>query len=518
MFCVTGVEIFMETDRERIAELVRQLQSGNNSVFNELYKLTSSRAYFVALEITKNEQDAEDILQESYIKMLEKINSLDKPESFISWFNHIVANKSKDSLKKKKPALFEGSEDEAFEVIPDEDTSFSPEENLNQDELHNAVMEVIDELTDEKRACVMMMYFEEMSVNEIADTLEIPVSTVKNRLFTARKDLKNKFEKRGITAVYSTAPIGVVIWALTRTSEAIAKAFPGSAASSNVLAGVTAAGSTGAAATATTAAGMTAAAGAGGATSTAAGGIAAKIAALTVAQKVVAGVAVAAVVGGSAVGVATVANNSKTETTTAYTEEITTAPSFSTTQVIEAIVLSTATETETSTATRLVTEKEKTTEKREPEATTAQPTTQSVHTQPSTTKVKKTKATTTRRNYFPNKTTTLKVTTTKENTTVKTTEKTTAEETTDYQEETRRVVTTAATTAAPATVSVEILDSNDDLVDTLTLTVPPDTDMSYDYLYDAIYDAGYDPAGGVYGDCVDAVAQAGGSYSVTAYI
>ncbi|MBQ8015453.1 MAG: RNA polymerase sigma factor, partial [Clostridia bacterium] len=286
----------METDRERIAELVRQLQSGNNSVFNELYKLTSSRAYFVALEITKNEQDAEDILQESYIKMLEKINSLDKPESFISWFNHIVANKSKDSLKKKKPALFEGSEDEAFEVIPDEDTSFSPEENLNQDELHNAVMEVIDELTDEKRACVMMMYFEEMSVNEIADTLEIPVSTVKNRLFTARKDLKNKFEKRGITAVYSTAPIGVVIWALTRTSEAIAKAFPGSAASSNVLAGVTVAGSTGAAATATTAAGMTAAAGAGGATSTAAGGIAAKIAALTVAQKVVAGVAVAAVV------------------------------------------------------------------------------------------------------------------------------------------------------------------------------------------------------------------------------
>ena len=95
----------METGYERIAELVVKLQGGDNSAFNELYKLTSGRAYFVAFEITKNEQDAEDILQESYIKMLEKINTLDKPESFVSWFHHMVANKSKDSLKKKKPSL-----------------------------------------------------------------------------------------------------------------------------------------------------------------------------------------------------------------------------------------------------------------------------------------------------------------------------------------------------------------------------------------------------------------------------
>ena len=70
--------------------------------FGKLYELLSPRSLFVAMEIVKNKQDAEDILQESYVKMLEKIGSLDKPESFVSWFHHIVADKSKDSLKKKK--------------------------------------------------------------------------------------------------------------------------------------------------------------------------------------------------------------------------------------------------------------------------------------------------------------------------------------------------------------------------------------------------------------------------------
>ncbi len=499
----------METDRERIAELVRQLQGGNGSAFNELYKLTSSRAYFIALEITKNEQDAEDILQESYIKMLEKINALDKPESFVSWFNQIVANRSKDSLKKRKPTLFEGGEDEAFEVIPDEDTSFSPEESLNQDELRRAVMEVIEELTEEKRACVMMMYFEEMSVNEIAETLEIPVSTVKNRLFTARKDLKTKFEKRGITAVYSTAPIGVIIWALSKTSDAVAKTFSASAASSNVLAGVTAASATGAA-TATTAAGMTAAS---------AGGVAAKAAVLTVAQKVVAGVAAVAVVGGSAVGVATVVNNRDAdETTIAYTEEITTAPGFITTEVVEAMVISTIAETETST--RPVTEKEKTTEKREPVATTARPTTTAAPTQPSTTAVKKTRASTTRRNYFPNKTTTAVASTAGLTTSVSTTkEKTTKEEIT-YEDETRPVQTAAATTtaAAPATLVISFYDMDNNVVDTATVSVPVGTEMTQSYLVDLVLAEGYEPTAGIVGNALNAVAQSGASYSLEAYL
>ena len=147
----------MEINNELIAELVTKVQNGDGNAFNKLYELTNQRAYFVALEFVKNDSDAEDILQDSYIKALQKITELDKPESFQGWLNRIVANKCKDFIKKKKPMLFEAEENEVFEVIPDEDTSFTPEENLDQTELQRTVLEILDELSEEKRACIMRL-------------------------------------------------------------------------------------------------------------------------------------------------------------------------------------------------------------------------------------------------------------------------------------------------------------------------------------------------------------------------
>ncbi len=463
----------MEVDKQRIAELVGKIQSGDNSAFDELYKLTSDRAYFVALEFTKNSQDAEDILQESYIKALSKINELDKPESFSSWLNQIVANKSKDFLKKKKPTLFEAEENEVLEVLPDENTNFSPEENLDQTELQKAVMEVLDELSEEKRACVLMMYFEELSVGEIAETLEIPEGTVKTRLFSARKDLKDKFAKRGITSAYSIAPIGIVIWALRKMSDAVSKTFVTGGASAKVLAGITAAGSGAAAATAATTAAVagTTATAAGTGTAATGTGIAAKIAALTVAQKIIAGVSAVAVVAGSAAGVATVANTKKeaeTTTSTEFVEEVTTAPSFESTTLLDAIAEITAmTETET-TETQTTTAKttEKTTVKAEISSGTTQTTVKTTAQAESetTTKAKATRKTTTRRDYslYTSATTTATtaLSTTVEATTTKSTTTTEEETTTTTTTKSTTTTTTEATTTVPITKGMATLEIN----------------------------------------------------------
>lgn len=535
----------MEVDKQRIAELVGMVQNGDNNAFNELYKLTSERAYFVALEFTKNNQDAEDILQESYIKALSKIKELDKPECFSSWLNQIVANKSKDFLKKKKPMLFEAEENEVFEVLPDEDTSFSPEENLDQTELQKTVMEVLDELSEEKRACVLMMYFEELSVGEIAETLEIPEGTVKTRLFSARKDLKDKFAKRGITSAYSVAPIGVVIWALHRMSETVSKTFAASPASAKVLAGITVAG-TGTAASVAAAGGTaaTTAAAIGTGTTTATGaaatgmGIAAKIAALTVAQKVIAGVSAVAVVAGSAAGVATVVNNDDKKdeiSTTAYTEEYTTAPSFETTLAIEALgtvefsettdlssVESTNTDNPTSkqsTTKHQGTSIIKTTVNSTKSATksVAQTTKKSTTTQKQTTTKKPTttKATTTKKQTITKKeTTTKKVTTTKATTTEKQTTTTTKPTTTKAATTT----TTEATTAASATAVIDVLDGSG-VVDTLTFSVPAGTSMTKSYIMGLVESEGYTISNyGVFGMNVDlgSTAEPGETYKFEA--
>ncbi len=523
----------MEVDKQRIAELVSQIQSGDNSAFDELYKLTSERAYFVALEFTKNNQDAEDILQESYIKALSKISELDKPESFSSWLNQIVANKSKDFLKKKKPMLFEAEENEVFEALPDEDTSFSPEESLDQTELQKTVMEVLDELSEEKRACVLMMYFEELSVGEIAETLEIPEGTVKTRLFSARKDLKDKFAKRGITSAYSVAPIGVVIWALHRMSDAVSKTFVGSGASAKVLAGITVAGAGTAASVAaagTTAATTAAAIGAGTATATGAAatgtGIAAKIAALTVAQKVVAGVSVAAVVAGGTVGVVTVANNDDKKdgiSTTAYTEEYTTAPSFETTLAVNALGTVEFSETtelsgseaagiESSAAKNSTTTHQNITNKTTVKSTTSA---KQTTTKKQTATQKQTEPTT-KKPAATEKQTTAKATTTKNVATTKETA-TEMQTTTKPTTTTTKPTTTEATTKGTATVIITVLDLNNTVIDTLTYTVEAGTEMTSSYLWGLVESDGYSISG-VFGSDKGSVAQAGKTYSFEAEI
>ncbi len=510
----------MKDENRKIARLIKQIQRGNQSAFEEFYKLTSPKAYFIALKITQNEHDAEDILQESYIKVLEKINEIDTSQNVTSWFLKIVSNKSKDLLKSKSRIVFENEEETVFDEIPEDKTEFCPEENLNQEELRFEVMAAIDELTAEKRACIMMMYFGDMSVKEIAESIEVPESTVKNRLFTARKDLKNKFEKKDITSLYSAAPLGVVVWAIEKSSETVAATFAASSASAAVMTEVSAS---------TAASGASAAA-----TGT---GIAAKAAALTVTQKVVAGVAAASIIGGSAAGVATVVKNSiPSPETTTYVEEVTTAPSQTTEFAFAEITTKGTTE---ETAEKSTAQKSKTTlastSKREPTATTAALTEEKETEKASAaaTTPKRTRKTTTRRDYSLYTSTatqtTTQISTTEETTTEKneteTTTEMTTETTTRYEAtqttvqsttETTTETTTESTMVSLATVNVEIIDINGDVADTLTLTVPAETEMTWEYLVALIKENGYEPKAGIYGDAVDAVAQAEKTYTITA--
>ncbi len=288
----------MKENNKRIDELARKIKKGDKNAFEELYKLTSSKAYFVALQICNDKQEAEDILQESYITALNKISTLERTESFMSWFNRIVINKSKDFLKKKNPKLLSEDDEWLLETLTDESEKFSPESNVDKDELRNVVMDAVQELTVEKRTCVMMKYFNDMSVDEIAKTMEVPVSTVKNRLFYARMELKSLFEKKGITAAYSVAPFGVVGWAYEAAFENIKQTFENSASATKIFSGIAIAATS--AATASSAAAGTAATG---------GGLVAKSAVATTIQKVVSGLVVAGVVTGSTVGITTVIKN-----------------------------------------------------------------------------------------------------------------------------------------------------------------------------------------------------------------
>ena len=518
----------MRDENKKIARLIKQIQRGNQSAFEEFYKLTSHKAYFIALKITQNEHDAEDILQESYIKSLEKIGEIDTSQNITSWFLKIVANKSKDLLKSRNRLVFDGDEDVFFDEIPEEKTEFCPEENLDQEELRLEVMAAIDELTEEKRACIMMMYFGDMSIKEIAESIEVPESTVKNRLYTARKDLRTKFEKNG-NILYGAALGGVLIWALNKTSVTASAAFLASAASAEIVTSTTAAYSAGA--TATTVASTVATSTAASTAASTGTSIAAKIAVASVAQKIAIGVAATAVIGGSTAGVVTVVKNTTAEEpTTQITESVTTAPTFTTEYVFNEITLP-----ETTTDTDFSAEKE--TVKNSTRASTKRTSTTEHTTVPaSITKAVTKKETTTK----VKTTTTTKPTTTRKETTTQTTSTTTRavittqEETTTHKAATTQKVTTTTkpvtttqvsttakpttaepTTQAKATVSIDIIDLDGSVIDTINIEVEAGTTLSKEYIVTVVQAKGYEPMAGVYGD-IGSVAQGGNTYKFEA--
>lgn len=194
-------------------EFVKAAQAGDNRAFEALYNMTKDSAYFIALSITKNEQDALDIMQDSYIKAFGGISTLDKPEVFDSWLGRIVANTSKNYITRKKPMLFEDMSNENLGEWNEEEFNkdYLPQESVDSKETSRLLMEIIDRLSEDKRLCILMYYYQEMSVKEISEALELPVTTIKYKLLAARAEIKKgveDLEKRG-TKLYGVFPFAL---------------------------------------------------------------------------------------------------------------------------------------------------------------------------------------------------------------------------------------------------------------------------------------------------------------------
>lgn len=209
-------------------KLVEKAMKKDKEAMEELFNLTSQKGYFVAIKYLKSKEDAQDIVQDAYLSALTKLDQLKEPAKFDKWLYQIISNKAKNYLVKNKPILFEQleSDDEnatAFEEgLGDDRVEFQPKENFDYSELKLAMKELIDELPDDQRMCVLMYYFEELSINEIADALELNNNTIKSRLNYARTKIKDKIddlEKKGIR-IFGIAPIPFILWMLRQEEQA----------------------------------------------------------------------------------------------------------------------------------------------------------------------------------------------------------------------------------------------------------------------------------------------------------
>ncbi len=233
------------------SELIQKAKDGDQSAISILYEQTYNQVYYTVKSMIKDEDAVFDILQDSYIKAFSHLDSFEGGDRFTAWVRQIAANIARDWMKKKRPMLFSELEQSsdidlpAEEWFEDENTDHLPEYVIDQNETSRLIREILDELPEDQRAAIGMYYYEEMSVKEIAASMNATENAVKSRLLYGRRKIEKKvheLEKKG-TKLYGLAPIPFLLW-LLRGQKAYAAEVPNAGIQQNILQSVSSSSST----------------------------------------------------------------------------------------------------------------------------------------------------------------------------------------------------------------------------------------------------------------------------------
>lgn len=206
----------MKTAKE-LVDAVESYQRGNQESFNAIYELSNGYLYTCILYVVQDAEAARDLLQDTYLEISSKLYQLENADKFLQWATVIANRKSYDYRRKKKDVLLAESEegDLIFETIAD-DEKLIPESILQDQEKQRLVREIINNLSDIQRLCVIGYYYNEEKQEQIAEELGISVNTVKSHLNRAKAKIKQgvlEIEKKEDTKLYSLAPFLLLFFA-----------------------------------------------------------------------------------------------------------------------------------------------------------------------------------------------------------------------------------------------------------------------------------------------------------------
>jgi RNA polymerase sigma-70 factor, ECF subfamily len=179
--------------------LVTAAKSGDTASFEELVNRYERKIFRLTMNITRNHEDAEDAMQDAFLKAYSHLNTFQEGSRFYTWLVRIAANEALMRLRKRRPNQF--SLDEPIqadeELIPREieDWGPSPEQNYAQSEMRGILNQVIDQLDPAFRVVFVLRDVEGLSTEETAEVLGISVAAVKSRLLRARLKLRTKLDR-----------------------------------------------------------------------------------------------------------------------------------------------------------------------------------------------------------------------------------------------------------------------------------------------------------------------------------
>jgi len=180
--------------------LVAAAKGGDLSAFNELVSRYERKIFRLTMNITRNREDAEDAMQDAFLKSYAHLKDFAGTSRFYTWLVRIAANEALMRLRKRRPNQFSLDEPIATddqELMPREieDWGPSPEQRYAQSEMQEILSGVIDELEPSFRTVFVLRDVENLSTEETAKIVGISVPAVKSRLLRARMKLREKLHR-----------------------------------------------------------------------------------------------------------------------------------------------------------------------------------------------------------------------------------------------------------------------------------------------------------------------------------
>lgn len=221
---------------EELLEAFNKAIDGEEEGFNVIYQKTYSYVYARCRMIMKNEDDAQELLQETYLQAYKSLNKLENLNGIYAWMGSIAYNQGMKVFRKNKEVLLDEDGQGLFEVQETADVSSLPGHELELKETADIVKDIIDELPDAQRAVITAYYYDEMSVSKIAELMDTSTGTIKSRLNYARKHIQEAVESKEKQMGIKLHSISIPVLILALRGKADAMAMSSQVAQANYMA------------------------------------------------------------------------------------------------------------------------------------------------------------------------------------------------------------------------------------------------------------------------------------------
>ena len=181
------------------SDLVAKAREGDTAAFTELVRRYDRKIFRLAKHITQSDEDAEDVLQETFLKSYSHLDNFQGQSKFYTWLVRIAVNESLMKLRKRKTdrtvSLDETVDTGDDEVVREIAVWENPEQQYSQEELRDILEKAVDSLKPAFRTVFVLRDVEELSTEETAEALNLSVPAVKSRLLRARLQLREKLTR-----------------------------------------------------------------------------------------------------------------------------------------------------------------------------------------------------------------------------------------------------------------------------------------------------------------------------------